>query len=525
MAEIVLATLNARFIHTAFGLRYLLANLGPLRSRAEIAEFEIHQPPAEIVESLLARQPRIIGLGIYIWNARPALDVVALLRRVAPHVRIVLGGPEVSHETEDQEIVRLADHTVTGEADIVFAELCRNLLEPGTTPVPRIVHAPLPDLSRVLLPYEDYTESDLAHRLIYVEASRGCPFTCEFCLSSLDVPVRPFPLPAFLDALRRLLDRGARQFKFVDRTFNLNLEASRGILRFFHEHWRDGMFLHFEMVPDRLPEPLREDLSWFPAGRVQLEIGIQSFNPEVCARIRRRQNVDRTEQNFRFLREHTGAHLHADLIAGLPGENLDSFADGFDRLLRLGPQEIQVGILKRLRGTPIVRHDAEWDMAYSPVPPYEILRNRDLDFATVQRLRRFARYWDLVANSGRFARTRDRIWAGHPSPFRRFLAFADWLYAELGQTHAIALDRLAHALYRWLTGPGGVDAPVAAADLAADWRRSGHRDLPAWLPADGNSPLEATSARRGGSRTEHHARRQARHQQHDGSSPHSSHPS
>lgn len=522
MPDIVLATINAKFIHASFGLRYLLANLGELRPRAGISEFEIKQTPVEIVESILTLRPRILGLGVYIWNARLTLEVVALIKRVAPEVIVVLGGPEVSHETEQQEIVHLADHTITGEADLAFAALCRQRLVDPLDPAParpaKVIHAPLPDLALVALPYDDYSPQDLAHRVLYVEASRGCPFTCEFCLSSLDVPVRAFPLDPFLAALGRLLERGARQFKFVDRTFNLNLTVSRAILRFFRDRWRDDLFLHFEMVPDRLPEALREEIAWFPPGAVQLEIGIQSFNPEVCARIQRRQDTVRTEDNLRFLRQQTGVHVHADLIAGLPGETLVSFGAGFDRLLALGPQEIQVGILKRLRGTPIARHDEEWAMRYSPFPPYEILSNRDLDFHAVQRLRRFARYWDLVANSGRFVETLPLIWVGGRSPFRRFMEFSDWLHAELRQTHAIALDRLAQALFRWLVESDPGSKPRIAAALAQDWRRNGQRDLPPWLEGgqsvesitDPGNAARATSApgnpgpKRGGPRQQRH---------------------
>ena len=165
------------------------------------------------------------------------------------------------------------------------------------------------------------------------------------------------------------------------------------------------------MVPDRLPAALREVIARFPPGALQFEVGVQTFNAEVAERIARRQDYERLEDNFRFLRGQTGVHIHADLIAGLPGESLESFAAGFDRLIALGPHEIQVGILKRLRGTPIVRHDAEWQMVYNPHPPYEILQNRLIDFATMQKLRRFARYWDLVGNSGNFVETTPLIWS------------------------------------------------------------------------------------------------------------------
>ena len=158
-----------------------------------------------------------------------------------------------------------------------------------------------------------------------------------------------------------------------------------------------------------------------PSGALQFEVGIQTFNETVGQLIARRQNYARLEENLTFLRRQTGVHVHADLIAGLPGETLESFAAGFDRLIGLGPQEIQVGILKRLRGTPIVRHDTEWQMVYNPHPPYEILRNKLIDFATLQKLRRFARYWDLVGNSGNFVETAPLIWSGGALPFAAFM--------------------------------------------------------------------------------------------------------
>jgi radical SAM superfamily enzyme YgiQ (UPF0313 family) len=391
MPDIVLATLNAKYIHASFGLRYLMANLGELRDRACMLEFVINQQPLEIVEALLAREPRIVGFGVYIWNVEQTTEVVALLKRIRPELIIVLGGPEVSYETESQEIVALADHVITGEADVKFAEVCRGLLRDTDTSVceasegrqeclPHIIAAELPPLAQLAWPYELYTDEDLKNRVIYVEASRGCPFTCEFCLSSLDIPVRAFPTEAFLASMQRLLDRGATQFKFVDRTFNLHLPTSTAILQFFLDRWREGLFLHFEMVPDRLPEQLRGLIRQFPAGAVQFEVGIQTFDDATSKNISRRQNLDRLADNFRFLREETGVHIHADLIVGLPGEDIESFGRGFDRLVRLGPQEIQIGILKRLRGTPIVRHDDEYRMIYAPHPPYEILSTREIPF-------------------------------------------------------------------------------------------------------------------------------------------------
>ena len=199
----------------------------------------------------------------------------------------------------------------------------------------------------------------------------------------------------------------------------------------------------------------------FPPGTLQFEIGIQSFNPEVQALVSRRQNNDRAADNIRWLCEHSHAHLHVDLIAGLPGEDLESFARGFDRLLALKPHEIQFGILKRLRGTPIIRHTQDFGMVYDPHPPYTILANDRIDFATMQRLVRFARYWDLVANSGRFAHTLEMVLG--TSPFANFMALSDWLYQNTDATHRIALDRLAGLVTKWLVLQGWAEPEVRRA--------------------------------------------------------------
>jgi radical SAM superfamily enzyme YgiQ (UPF0313 family) len=520
VADIVLTKLNAKYIHAAFGLRHLLANLGDLKPRASLVEFDINQRPLDIAEMLLAHNPKIIGFGIYIWNVEPAAEIIAAIKRVQPDVKIILGGPEVSYETENQPIVQLADHVITGEADLKFAEVCRELLGRAELPLgqdakqrvpttlPKIIPAELPEFSQIVPPYHLYTDDDIAHRIIYVEASRGCPFTCEFCLSSLDIPVRQVPLPALLEQLQLLLGRGVKQFKFVDRTFNLNADISKTILEFFLERYQPGHFFHFEMIPDRLPETLREVIARFPPGALQFEVGVQTFNEAVGAAIKRRQNYEKLENNFNFLRNATGVHIHADLIVGLPGETLESFAAGFDRLIALGPQEIQVGILKRLRGTPIIRHDAGWQMIYNPHPPYEILQNKLINFATMQRLRRFARYWDLVGNSGNFVESTPLIWnlggkrfvasqtflesqgtdkgvpsksLAPPPAFAAFLRFSDWLHARTRRTDSIALVRLMELLFEFLTGELKLDAKPVAETLWRDYQRGDRHDKPSFL--------------------------------------------
>jgi radical SAM superfamily enzyme YgiQ (UPF0313 family) len=477
---ILLSTLNARYAHASLGLRYLLANMGPLQEQTRLQEFVIGAKTTEVVERLLAHAPRIIGFGIYIWNVEETTRVVAMLKRVAPQVTVVLGGPEVSHETAGQAIVQLADYVITGWGDVSFPKLCAEILD-GPKPLMKVHAGVQPPMDSITLPYSFYTDEDIAHRTLYVEASRGCPFKCEFCLSSLDKTAWPFPLDAFLAELDQLYARGARLFKFVDRTFNLNVKTSLKIMQFFLDKLEarpnDPVYAHFELVPDHLPDALKDTIARFPAGALQFEIGIQSFNPEVQALVSRRQDNAKAADNISWLCRHSQAHLHVDLIAGLPGEDVASFARGFDRLVGLGAHEIQFGILKRLRGTPIIRHTEPFAMVYDPYPPYTVLATSLVDFPNMQRLVRFSRYWDLVANSGRFANTVTPMLGD--APFDNFMAFSDWIYTRTDATHRIALDRLARLVQEWLQ-LRGMERDAAAALVASDY--AGRVDTPAEKP-------------------------------------------
>ncbi|MCX7872512.1 MAG: B12-binding domain-containing radical SAM protein [Verrucomicrobiae bacterium] len=489
MSEIVLTTINAKYIHTAFGLRYLYANLGELRTNAEIIEFDLQSRPSDIAETLLNRNPRIIGIGVYIWNARLVDELVAILKNVSPETIIILGGPEISFEWEEQKSFKYCDYIICGEGDIEFYNLCRRTLS-GDLPDSKVIKPLPPQLDNIALPYEFYTEKDIMHRIVYVESSRGCPFKCEFCISSLDERVRYFPVDAFLNALDTLIRRGARQLKFVDRTFNVDVKHGEKILEFCLQYARKGIFFHFELVPDRFPERWKEVIKEFPPATIQFEVGIQTFNHEVSERISRWQNYEKLISNLRFLREETGVHLHTDLIAGLPGEDMKSFQRGFDSLAKLRPQEIQVGILKRLRGVPISRHDKQWGMVYNPEPPYEILKTSTMSFEELQRIKKFARYWDMIANSGNFTTTTELILeldkynssnSSDHSPFNEFMQLTEWLFAKTGRTTAISRDKLVALLFEYLISQKHVTEELAAECLIEDCKRVGFRELPEML--------------------------------------------
>jgi radical SAM superfamily enzyme YgiQ (UPF0313 family) len=216
---------------------------------------------------------------------------------------------------------------------------------------------------------------------------------------------------------------------------------------------------------------LKELIPLFPAGTLQFEVGVQSFNPQVQELISRRQDNDKTKENLRWLREASNAHIHADLIAGLPGETMDSFAHGFDALIALNPHEIQVGILKRLRGSPIIRHTQDYDLRFNPAPPYNILSTRDMSFDELQRISRFARYWDLIANSGRFLHSLPLILGIRP--FENFMVLSDWIYQYSGKLHKLSLQRLYLLIYLGAQQALGMDSGTIKPVLTQDFTQSG----------------------------------------------------
>ena len=483
--DIVLATINARYIHTAFGLRWLWANLGSFQDRAVIREFHSTQPIREIAETLLNEGPRVLGLGVYIWNVGMLTEVVRIVKAARPETVVVVGGPEISHEYEDTEIFRTSDYLIRGEGEETFARLVQAVLN-GRPPSEKVLVAQPPELDRLSLPYDAYTDADVARRMIYVEASRGCPFRCAFCLSSLDTRVREFPLDGFLEAMDGLIRRGALHFTFVDRTFNLRADRADAILWFFLSRWREGMQLHLEIVPDRLTPPLLARMAEFPASGLHLETGVQSFHPPSLAALGRTQDCEKAAENLQWLRANTRAWVHADLIAGLPGETWESFAGGFDRLLSLGPQQIQIGLLKRLRGTPIARDANRLGLVFARHPPYEILETPQLDAMAIQRLKRFARYFELYHNSRNFPEALPLLWRTRPSAFDAFMMLADALWAATGRTHALSLAEQAQHLHQILIENGKNTPETIGAIIERDFRRlPGRKDRLSFLTRTG----------------------------------------
>ena len=475
--SILLTTLNSRYTHTALALRYLYANMHELQEETVIEEFTINENIQSIAERILMHQPRIIGISVYIWNAAEVHQLLEILKKISPDAIIVLGGPEAAHIPHRVDFSK-ADYIIQGEGDVAFYTLCREIFD-DTAPTEKIIAPVMADLKTIDLPYDHYSDSDVANRYIYVEASRGCPFLCEFCLSAIDEKVRNFDVDTLLVEFEKLWQRGARNFKFIDRTFNLNMNLANAILDFFLAK-EPPYFVHFEVIPDHFPDSLKARIAQFPAGALQLEVGIQTLDPEIANNINRPLRIEKIKENLTYLENETKAHMHVDLIVGLPGETLEGFGRNLNELASITSCEIQIGILKHLSGTTMSRHDREFGMIYSDVPPYDILQNDLISFAEIQQMKRFARFWDLVYNSGNFINTVDLLFK-ETTVYDGFKAFSTWLYAETQSTWKISLDRLTQHVFDFLIQEKKLEEAEIIETMLLDITKNKRRKIPQFM--------------------------------------------
>ena len=494
LMDIVLATINAKWIHPSLALKLLKVNLGELEESCEILEFALRQPLNEKIQPILAARPKVLGLSVSIWNHKATLELLKELSekwagadgsREKP--LIVLGGPEVSYLSEDVEIFRYADYVIRGEGEESFRLLCHEIFSGRKDAAKVMTGAPV-NVNKIVSPYRLYTDEELNRKLVYVEAARGCPFACEFCSCSImnRVPdscnelvksVREFPLESFLAEMGILIKRGGRTFKFLDRTFNLNMGRVKRIMEFFLEHI-DALIaadavkdrplcVHFEMVPFLFPSELKDILRRFPPESLRLELGIQTLNQQTASLIHiagesgaaKLQSAGRQTwtilENLEFLRKETNAIIHADLIAGLPGEDFTSFGSGFDQLWQVlsgvpgSPFEIQLGILKCLPGTPIIRHSETHKMLYAAEPPYEVIATGALHKPELDRIKNFARFWELIVNRNPFPEILPVLLPSGEPAFEKFMMLSDELLEKLGRNWGIDREELRACVYNF----------------------------------------------------------------------------
>jgi len=469
MKKVILCTLNSRYSHSSIALRFLYANLREIQDDAIILEFVINEDNEKIAEKILEHNPLIVGLGVYIWNVLDITQIIQIIKKVSPKTIIVLGGPEVSH-TPMRVDLGYADFIIQGEGENSFYELCKNILDDNQCDSKIIKSTPV-DFANIEHPYNFYTDHDIKNRHIYIEASRGCPFSCEFCLSSIDDKIRYLPIEFLINKLEKLWQRGARNFKFIDRTFNINISYGTKLLEYFLSK-SEQYFVHFEVIPDNFPEEFKNLLSKFPPASLQLEIGIQTLNLEVAKNIKRNLRIDKIK--------HTSAHLHLDLIVGLPSETLQSFGNNLNTLVSLSSSEIQIGILKKLSGTTLSRHDEKFGMIYSDKPPYDILQNNLISFAKMQEMKRFARFWDIIYNSGNFKNTTKLLFE-NGDVFNSFLHISQYIYSHTNSTWKISFEKICDLLFDYLNENKTHNLNTIKHSLLSDIEKISGRTIPTYL--------------------------------------------
>lgn len=438
--NILLTTLNAKYIHTSLALRYLKAYC-QRDFAVDIIEYTIKDPVLSVVGDLYVRKPDVIGFSCYIWNIEQTLEIVRLLKKVMPDVTIVLGGPEVSYDTKEwMEREPDVDFIVMGEGEATFHHLLQELAgdrkfhfvfgaayrKDGEV----VINPPRPklDLDEIPSPHrfpEDVP--DLGKRVVYFETSRGCPFSCQFCLSSIETGVRYFDIGRAKADLQYLIDNGAKLIKFVDRTFNIKRDYALEIFRFLIEN-HNGCVFQFEITADIMrPEVLDFLAEHAPPGIFRFEIGVQSTNELTNELIKRRQNFAKLARTVTKIRDSGKIAQHLDLIAGLPEENYDSFRKTFNDVFALRPEELQLGFLKLLRGTGLRRDARKYGYVWMDKPPYEILANDVLSFDDVVRIKRVEDVLEKYWNAHRMDRTVEfLIGRAFPSAFDFFQAFGDY---------------------------------------------------------------------------------------------------
>lgn len=490
--KIVLCAIDAKYIHTNVALRLIRASC-PFPCR--LLEFTIKTDPDAIASALLAEDPDVVGFSVYLWNVTAVQRIAAVLRRRGK-ARLVAGGPEVAYDAVRHLSDGTFDFVVRGEGERAFAALCVALSDGASwKDIPNLawkdeggIHenpvAPIADLAALPSPYRDPTDAPgLPHRIQYLEWSRGCPFSCSYCVAPLEGGVRRFPIERVEAEIDFLLERGARTFKFLDRSFNARPAEASALIDFVVSRHRPGVVFQFEIVGDLLkPDMIRRLNETAPPGLIRFEIGVQSTNAAVNAAVRRVQDNGRLFENVRALVAGGKVVVHLDLIAGLPGEDPASFSRTFDETFSLFAPELQLGFLKMLPGTPLRRDAERLGYEYDPDPPYRIRRTAVLSAADLARIERVERVLEHFWNRGFAREALAIVHGGVPSMFSFMASFHEFLD---GRGFSFS-DHQLHDLYTQLDAFAALTVPdlrdvVRAALVGAYLRRATVRPIRWWI--------------------------------------------
>jgi anaerobic magnesium-protoporphyrin IX monomethyl ester cyclase len=485
--NIVVSTLNAKYIHTSLSIRYLKAFAAP-EFDVTLAEYTIKDPAMNIVTDLYRKKPDVIGFSCYIWNIEETIKVIKMLKKINPELVIILGGPEVTYDVHEWlERIPEVDYIVVGEGEETFKDLLTAIRDNESKD----------DISGVAFRKEDRLkinpqrnklnlkdlpspfrfEEDLEHlskRVTYIETSRGCPFNCQFCLSSIEVGVRYFDREKVKDDIRFLMDHGAKTIKFVDRTFNISRSYAMEMFQFLIDEHRPGTVFQFEITADIMrPEVIDFLNKNAPAGLFRFEIGVQSTNDLTNELVKRKQNFAKLQRTVMMVKEGGKIDQHLDLIAGLPEENYQSFRKTFNDVFEMRPEELQLGFLKMLRGTGVRITAAQHDYIYMDHSPYEILGNNVLSFEDITRIKQVEDVLEKYWNDHRMNETVEfLVTHSFETPFDFFQDFGTY-WDERGWSRiGHQLEDLFKRLYEFLQATNQHQLPVIEAIMKYDYLRN-----------------------------------------------------
>ena len=446
--KILLAAVNAKYIHSNLAVYSLRAYAGKYAQQTEIAEYTINQLQEEIIKDIYKKQPDVLAFSCYIWNIEMIHRMICELKKILPDTDIWLGGPEVSYDAKEV----LKNHpqikgVMIGEGEQTFCELAacyenfdenceKELLKVRQicfrSQTGEIVATPYRELMNMdELPFVYQDMRVFEHKIIYYESSRGCPFGCSYCLSSVSRSVRFRSLPLVFAELQIFLDAKVPQVKFVDRTFNCNHERTLALLHFLRTHDNGVTNFHFEVAADLLNEAELAEIAAMREGLVQLEIGVQSTNLQTIEAIDRTMNLEKLKKVVASVHSAGNVHQHLDLIAGLPYENLERFEQSFNDVYNMQPDQLQLGFLKVLKGSKMYQNAKEYGIVYTDTAPYEVLYTKWISYADVLTLKAVEEMVELYYNSNQFTHLIPVLQSRFENPFAMYDKLADF-YHEKG---------------------------------------------------------------------------------------------
>lgn len=497
MKKVILAALNAKYIHSNLALRYLSRFQDNNRKHyVETMEFTINQRLNFIAEELFRKQPDVVLFSCYIWNVEMLRQLCPILKKIMPDCVIGFGGPEVSYESETFLRENPAvDFVMRGEGELVFTKYLEHLDAGNPATLGEIesltyrqgdeifstpqMH-PM-DLALLPFPYED-DFSDVQNQIIYYESSRGCPYHCGYCLSSVENGVRFVPLDKVLPDLQKFLDKNVPQVKFIDRTFNCKKSHAMAIWKYLHEHDNGVTNFHFEITADLIDQETIDFLKTVRKGLFQFEIGVQSTNPQTIRAINRNVDFAALSEIVQQIKDGGNIHQHLDLIAGLPYEDYDSFGCSFNDVYALHPEQLQLGFLKVLKGSMLHQKQKEFEIVYHDTAPYEVLTTHELPYADTLRLKYVEEMVETYYNSGRFLNTLAYLVPLYESPFAFFEALSQFWVSE--NYHYLGLSKMGlfDVLWRFVEQNPKVDKRKLQWEMKFDIAlHEKPKKLPAWL--------------------------------------------